>query len=123
MSRKPASALERYLAHLVNERRLSAHTVAAYARDNASLAELAGERDLDSLASPDIRRFIAMLHSKGLSPRSLGRMLSSWRGFYDWRIREKAIASNPCAGVRSPKMAKPLPGMLSPEEAVREALR
>jgi len=119
VSRKPASALERYLAHLVNERRLSAHTVAAYARDNASLAALAGERDLDSLASPDIRRFIAMLHSQGLSPRSLGRTLSSWRGFYEWRIREKAIASNPCAGVRSPKMAKPLPGMLSPEDAIR----
>ncbi len=119
MSSKPASALERYLAHLRNERRLSGHTVAAYARDGRTLAALAGQRELSSLTPHDIRRFVAMLHSRGLSPRSLARMMSSWRGYFEWLARHGAAHANPCAGVRSPKMGKRLPGMLSPDDAVR----
>ena len=119
MSPRPASALERYLAHLRNERRLSGHTVAAYARDGAALAALAAGRDYASLTSHDIRRFIATLHAKGLAPRSLARVLSSWRGFFEWLARHREAPSNPCAGVRAPKAARRLPEALSPDDAVR----
>ena len=40
-------ALERYLAHLRNERRLSPHTLAAYRRDAELLCALAGGRALE----------------------------------------------------------------------------
>ena len=108
-----------YLAHLRNERRLSAHTLAAYTRDLAALQGLAGERALESVSAADIRRFVATLHGKGLDPRSLARTLSCWRGFYDWLARARAVQANPCAGVRAPKAAKRLPETLSPDEAVR----
>jgi integrase/recombinase XerC len=108
-----------YLSHLRNERRLSAHTLAAYARDIAALEALAGERPLASLLAADIRRFVATLHGKGLDPRSLARTLSCWRGFYDWLARARAVPANPCAGVRAPRAARRLPETLSPDEAVR----
>ena len=113
------SALERYLAHLRNERRLSPHTLAAYRRDAELLLSLAGERALERLAAGDIRRFVSALHGKGQSPRTLARVLSSWRGLYDWLVRRRAVGANPCAGVRAPKAAKRLPEALSPDEAVR----
>jgi integrase/recombinase XerC len=118
--RAPAapSAIERYLAHLRNERRLSPHTVEAYRRDAALLQALSGERPIERASTADIRRFAATLHGKGLSPRSLARVLSSWRGLYDWLARARAVASNPCIGVRAPKAAKRLPRTLSPDEAV-----
>jgi integrase/recombinase XerC len=119
VSSKPASALERYLAHLRNERRLSGHTVAAYARDNAALVVLCAGRAPQELTSHDIRRFVATLHGKGLSPRSLARMLSSWRGYFDWLARHHELAANPCNGVRPPRAAKRLPEALSPDDAVR----
>lgn len=112
-------ALERYLAHLRHERRLAQHTLSAYARDGAVLQSLAGERPLASLVGQDIRRFIAALHGKGLSPRSLGRVLSSWRGFFEWLTREGEAAANPCSGVRAPRGPRLLPEALSPDEAVR----
>ena len=71
--------LERYLSYLRNERRLAAHTLAAYARDARLLTLLTGGRSLEALGAADIRRFIATLHGKGQSPRSLARILSSWR--------------------------------------------
>jgi integrase/recombinase XerC len=111
-------AIERYLAHLRNERRLSPHTLSAYRRDADLLVALCGDRPLERLAGADIRRFVSTLHGRGLSPRSLARVLSSWRGLYDWLARGRAVASNPCLGVRAPKAAKRLPQTLSPDEAV-----
>ena len=117
--RPPTSALERYLSYLAHERRLSPHTISAYSRDGRLLAGLAGERGLDALSTQVIRRFIALLHGKGQSPRSLARILSSWRGLYEWLARRREVASNPCSGVRAPRAPKYLPPTLSPDEAVR----
>jgi integrase/recombinase XerC len=115
----PPSALERYLAHLRNERRLAAHTLAAYARDGERLCALCEGRDPASLTAQDIRRFAARLHGEGLSPRSLARILSSWRGWYAWLGRQGAVAANPCSGVKPPRAARMLPQALSPDDAVR----
>jgi integrase/recombinase XerC len=113
------SALDRYLRHLRTGRRLAAHTLSAYTRDGALLASLAGGRALDSLDAQDIRRFIATLHSKGQAPRSLARILSCWRGFFDWLVRQREVASNPCSGVKAPRAPRHLPAVLSPDDAVR----
>ncbi|HTS86089.1 MAG TPA: tyrosine recombinase XerC [Usitatibacter sp.] len=116
---QPHSALERYLTHLKTGRRLASHTLTAYSRDARMLEALAGERTPASLSPGDIRRFVAALHSKGQSPRSLARILSSWRGFFDWLVRQHEAGSNPCAGVRAPKAPRVLPQTLSPDDAVR----
>jgi integrase/recombinase XerC len=115
----PPSALERYLETLRTGRRLATHTLAAYGRDGRILERLAGERPFCALTAHDIRRFIATLHGKGQSPRSLARILSSWRGLFAWLVRRREAAANPCAGVRAPKAAKRLPDVLSPDDAVR----
>ena len=115
----PTSALERYLSSLRTGRRLASNTLAAYGRDGRLLAGLAGERALETLDGHDIRRFVAALHSKGQSPRSLARILSSWRGLFAWMKRQREIATNPCAGVKAPKAARTLPRTLSPDEAVQ----
>jgi integrase/recombinase XerC len=113
----PTSAFGRYLDFLRHERRLAAHTLAAYSRDAAVLERLAGGRAPGELAAADIRRFVAALHGGGLSPRSLARMLSSWRGFFDWLARHGEIPANPCRGIRAPRAARMLPQALSPDEA------
>ena len=110
---------QRYFDHLRHERRLAARTLQAYTRDVALLESLAAGRPVESLHAHDIRRFIAMLHGKGQSPRSLARVLSSWRGLFEWLSRNALAAANPCAGVKAPRAAKRLPEALSPDDAVR----
>jgi integrase/recombinase XerC len=97
-----------------------AHTRAAYLRDAHVLAALAGPVDLASLSARELRRFLATLHGRGLSGRSLARMLSSWRGFFrQLQDLDPAIKENPCAGLKAPKSVRKLPSALSPDEAVR----
>jgi integrase/recombinase XerC len=111
--------LRDYLAHLIRERRLSPHTAEGYAHDVRILLELAQDTTLRELQVPQIRRYIARLHGRGLGGKSLARMLSAWRGFFDYLARDYAFTLNPCTGVRPPRSARALPRALSPDEAVR----
>ena len=74
---------------------------------------------LDQLQNTQIRRYIATLHSRGLSGKTIARALSAWRGFYDYLIQHKGFSRNPVMGLRAPKTAKTLPQALSVDQAVK----
>jgi len=114
-----AAAVDAWLAALAEQRRQSPHTVANYRRDLRRLCELAGDTELARLQSHHIRRFVAQLHARGLSGRSLGRLLSAWRGFFVWLGNDGVVRTNPCAGVRAPKSPRHLPDALGVDEASR----
>ena len=111
------AAVDDYLAELADQRRQSPHTVSNYRRDLKRLHTLAGDADLAGLQVFQIRRFVAQLHAQGLSGRSLGRMLSAWRGFFAWLGQRQLVPANPCDGIRPPKSPRLLPKALSVDEA------
>ena len=111
--------LKEYLEFLNFERGLSPLTRENYARDITQLIKLADSAPLNSLQSNHIRRFIASLHGKGLGGKSIARMLSSWRGFFDFLVNRKGFTNNPVIGLRAPKSPKTLPQALSIEQAVK----
>lgn len=115
----PAEAVAAYLDELAEQRRLSPHTVANYRRDLAQLLTAAEGLPLDRLLVHHIRRFVASLHAKGLSGRSLARLLSAWRGFFAWLGERGLVKVNPCDGMRAPKAQRRLPKALSVDEAAR----
>ena len=111
--------LHGFLAYLRNERNYSELTLKSYAHDLSRLFDLAGETPLGELKSHHIRRYIAQLHGHGLGGKTLARMLSAWRSFYAYMMRDHQCKGNPCIGLRAPKSARNLPHALSPDEAVR----
>jgi integrase/recombinase XerC len=111
--------LVQYLDHLSHERRLSPLTRENYQRDLKLLLELNGEMALQHMTGPHIRRHVATLHSRGLGGRSIARMLSAWRGFFEFLIQRHGFSANPCQGIRAPKSPKSLPHALSPDQAVQ----
>ncbi|NHC06492.1 tyrosine recombinase XerC [Azonexus fungiphilus] len=115
----PAEAVAAWLAELAEQRRLSPHTIANYRRDLAQLLAAAEGQPLDRLLVHHIRRFVAGLHAKGLSGRSLARLLSAWRGFFGWLGERGLVRINPCDGIRAPKSPRRLPKALSVDEAAR----
>ncbi len=111
--------LDRYISHLANERGLSPLTRENYARDISLLVELSGATPLGELQPSHIRRFVAALHGRGQSGKSIARRLSAWRGFFDFLVRRHGFLTNPCVGMRPPKSPKSLPQALSIEQSVR----
>ena len=117
---KPDQRLVRgYLDALRDQRRLSPATLSNYSRALDVLLALNGKRRLESLQAAEVRRYVAVLHSKGLSPRSLALALSAWRGYFRWLARHQGLRSNPVVGIRAPKAPRPLPKALSVEAAQR----
>ncbi len=112
------SSVARYLSQLATQRKLSSLTISAYRRDLDQLATLVGDAPWPEVAHADIRRLTSKLHAQSLSPRSIARKLSSWRGFFNWLARDTGLAANPVDGVRAPKRPKSLPKALSVDDAV-----
>jgi integrase/recombinase XerC len=96
------------------------HTRNAYVRDVGQLVAAAGAAPLTGLSRAQLARTLATLHGRGLSGRSLARMLSAWRAFYRFLLeRDRSLIEDPCAGLRTPRSRKRLPSVLTPDEAVQ----
>jgi integrase/recombinase XerC len=104
-----------YARHLATR---PARTREAYLRDVGLLKALAGDAAIARLGSAALARFLATLHARGLTGRSLARILSGWRAFYRFALeRDPALKDNPCTGLKAPKAPRRLPSALSPDEA------
>ena len=116
-SRADEALLRAYEEHLATR---PPRTREAYLYDLELLKTLAGDAPLARLDAASLRRFLAALHARGLSGRSLARILSGWRAFYRYAIdRDSTLTEDPCAGLKAPKSLRLLPAALSPDEAVQ----
>ena len=117
----PAPAVEAWLDHLRIERRRSAHTVDSYARDLDHLRRFAAGlgRDLAALDRHDLEAFVRELMGRGLSPRSVARVVSATRGFYKFLLIGRQIDASPADDLQPPRAWAALPKFLSIDEVDR----
>ena len=106
--------LEPFLSHLEIVRHLSPHTINSYKRDLSSFFSFLKEKkdSWEEIQDHQVREFIASERRRGLNPRSLQRMLSSIRSFFNYLLDEEIIDTNPATDISSPKSAQLLPKAL-----------
>ena len=122
MHERARQFLEKFLRHLGAERGLSPLTSRHYRRDLlqcVAYCDAAGIADWEDLNSAEVRGWVAALHRRGLSGKSIQRALSALRTFYRYLLREQAVARNPASGVTAPKSARRLPKTLTADQAAR----
>ncbi len=113
-----------YLEHLAN-RRLSAHTLRAYAGDLRSLdAWLVanGYHDAGDVDLRALRAWLGSLAVAGAEKTSLARRSAAVRGCFAWAHAQGALPVDPALALKSPRPAKRLPETLSQGETA-EMLR
>ncbi|QYK41303.1 MAG: tyrosine recombinase XerC [Paracoccaceae bacterium] len=123
------NALSVWLDHLRAMDGAAANTVAAYARDVtrwlAFLAEhRGGTEGLSALAAvpqTDLRAFAAHERARGLSARSMARVLSAVKGFTGWLADREGVDATATLSARAPRYRRKLPRPLS-EDAARAVL-
>lgn len=122
-----AAEVGKWLQGLRTERRMSAKTLEAYARDFGQFAVFLADHlgappsleDLGALAVSDFRAFLARRRNGGAESRTLARQLSSLRSFFRY-AEKKSLFRNPAlAAIRSPKLPHAVPKPLGVEGAAR----
>lgn len=129
MVKQPLSSTDEIDAHLEMlwlERGLAENTLAAYRRDLTVTAQHLAEADIHSLLQAqqqDLLEVLEYRRQQGLSPRSTARWLSTLKGFYRHAILQQRIESDPTSQIDHPRLARDLPGTISPKqvEALLEA--
>jgi site-specific recombinase XerD len=120
MAEGAALALERFLSHM-ESRNASPRTIVEYRRNAGEFLAHLGSRGVD-WRSPDratVRSYLAGLADRGLAASSVGGRLAAVRSLYRHATRQGWIATDPLAGVRTPRRPGRLPRVLSVEDAAR----
>jgi integrase/recombinase XerC len=119
-----------FLDWLTHERRASPLTVAAYGRDIGFFVGFltrhrGAEPDLASLGAlrvTDFRAWLAAEANDGRGNATRATHLAAVRSFYKWAARLHGINNAQIAIVKGPRVKKPLPRALTPDQA-REVTR
>ncbi len=101
------------------EEGLSENTQKSYASDLALFAGWLAknqQKELPEIQGGDIEAYLALKFRQKASSRSSARLLASLRKFYLWLLRLGKIQHDPCAGIQSPQLGKPLPHTLTESE-------
>ena len=115
-----------FLDYLRFELNRASLTVEAYNRDIHQFAEWLGKDNPDNLDFPtisasDIRAWMAFLARNGETPRTIRRKSQSLRALFKWLQKSGHIKISPMRDIPLPKLSKPLPDLVRPQE-VEEAL-
>jgi integrase/recombinase XerC len=121
------SLAREWMRFLVAERRASAHTVSAYARDLRQFLDFTKDHfgeptsleRLCALDAADVRAFLAARRGSGLGSRSLMRQLAGLRSFARFLERSGTAKCSAFTAVRTPKVARSLPKPLTASAACK----
>ncbi len=106
------SLISEFLRYGRSVRRLSPNTLSAYQRDLKLFSDYCQHQNLHSpeqVSEADVRSLVGKQHRRGLSGRSIQRLLSSVRALYGFYNRNAVNKHNPALSVRAPKTNKALP--------------
>ena len=104
--------IKEFLSYLESVKQYSPHTIKGYERDLKKLSDYLSAQDIENwkiVKEHDLRAFINSERRRGLSPRSIQRLLSSCRTFFENLLIEGHIQLSPAQNVSSPKSAQLLP--------------
>lgn len=115
---KQQSITDKYKTFLLLERSLSENSISAYMDDlNKLLTYLDAETlKIEDVKLDDLQQFIASLYDVGITARSVSRVISGVKSFYNYLILDGYMQSDPTELLDSPKIGLKLPTVLTVEE-------
>ncbi|MGA8596421.1 MAG: site-specific tyrosine recombinase XerD [Bryobacteraceae bacterium] len=110
-----------YLQFCRIEKGLSLNSLEAYRRDLECLGRYLGRTPGEVVDLTFLRSYVEVLQHNGIANRSIGRHVSTIRGFFRFLSGENGLGENPAELLRSPAPGEKLPKYLS-EQRVDDLL-
>ena len=107
-----------FLDFLENDKKLSLNTLQSYKRDILEYKEYINENGLNYLkiSDEDITDYLSSMKKANKKTSTISRNLATVRSFYQFLVKTKKIKKDPTIGVKSPKVEKKAPSILSSKE-------
>jgi len=103
------------LDYVYREKGLSKNTLLAYQRDLIAFNEWLRKRNVE-MTRQEISIYLSELNKKGRKPATIGRVLASLRGWFEWQKATGLIGQDPCETLHNPRRVRKLPNVLTPDE-------
>lgn len=100
----------------------SEHTIRSYRRDLLSFTEHAEAQDITELAGLDLelmRSWLWERQQQGLAPATIARNVATLKSFGAWLESRSLVPGNPASRLRTPRIPRSLPRVLSQEQMAR----
>lgn len=110
--------LKFFFDFLENDKKLSENTLQSYKRDLKQFRRYLESYGLhyNRVKEEDIQNYIKELQEEGKKASSISRCIASIRSFYQFVLRNKKVKMDPTADIKSPKIEKRVPCVLSSKE-------
>jgi integrase/recombinase XerC len=113
--------LENFIGCLKYERNASPRTIEEYRSDVDQFRKFLtppGENTLplEQVDHKVVREYVSTMYDRGLEKSSIARKLAALRTFFRYCIREGLVKHNPAQLVKSPKLPRRIPPVLTAEE-------
>jgi site-specific recombinase XerD len=112
-----ALEIQRFLTHLKAARRVSEHTLRAYAFDLGAFAQAFPSLEAGGIERSHARAYVAGLQKDGLARATVLRRIAALKSWIKHLRRQGTLKRDPFAGLPSPRSERRLPKFLTEAEA------
>ena len=116
--------IESFIHYLEDVKQSSRNTVVSYQRDLRQLKEYLerqGIKEPAKVTRTCLNSYISYLERKGKATTTISRILASTKAFFHYELMEGNIRRDPAELLKTPKIEKKIPVILSVEEVNRLA--
>lgn len=116
MKNNISESIQNYLAELTDVKRVSENTIVAYQKDLDQFYNFLNKKEIESFKSFSeriIRLYILKLNEDKLNRNSIGRKLSTLRGYINYLLRLEIIKDDILLSIKNPKRKRVLPEIIT----------
>lgn len=108
--------IRQFVTYLEHEKKASQNTVVSYQRDLLQLAdylERQGITEVGKVTKTSLNSYILYLEREGRATTTISRVLASIKAFFNYEVRDGQIRRDPAETLKTPKIEKKPPVILS----------
>ena len=114
--------LQAFITYLHNVKKTSTNTELSYKRDLVKMEKFLTARGItkaEQVSASDLEAYIQDLNANGFKAATVSRNIASMKAFFGYAVKELGLKEDPSTGLKSPKIEKKMPEILTMEEVVR----
>lgn len=111
-----------FISYLHDIKKTSDNTEMSYRRDLEKMYHFMLQKGISSvtaMTSEDLASYIKYLEDNHFAAATISRNVASIKAFYHFMMQEGIVSKDAAEKLKSPKIEKKMPGILSPDEVVR----